>query len=78
MCFRPALLGWHMLGLWVMLFALYLTAGLLGRARPSSTERHLGMVGFCCLTPGFLSQRLPLVILPVLVLMLAGYLYRAR
>lgn len=67
-----------MLGCAVMIFSLYLAAGILERRRPSDLERHLGMVGFFCLTPSLLSQRLPYLILPVLALMLAGYLYRAR
>ncbi len=67
-----------MLGCAVMIFSLYLAAGLLERRKPSDQERHLGMFGFLCLAPGLLSQRLPLMILPLLALMLAGYLYRAR
>lgn len=67
-----------MLGLAIMLLAFYLAAGLLSRKKPTDLERHLGMVSFVCLTPGMLAQRLPLLILPVLMLMLAGYLYRAR
>lgn len=67
-----------MLGLAIMLLAFYLAAGLLQRKKPTNLERHLGMVSFVCLTPGLIIQRLPLMILPILLLMLAGYLHRAR
>lgn len=67
-----------MLGICIMLRAFYLAAGLLAREKPSSLERQLGILSFFCLTPGLISQRLPLMILPILVLMLAGYLYLAR
>jgi hypothetical protein len=67
-----------MLGFCIMLLAFYLAAGLLARKKPTNLERHVGMVGFICLTPGMISGRLPLLILPILVLMIAGYLHRAR
>jgi hypothetical protein len=67
-----------MLGLYIMLLAFYLGTGLLARKKPTNLERHVGMVGFVCLTPGIISGRLPLLILPILVLMTAGYLHRAR
>lgn len=67
-----------MLGLTIMLLAFYLAAGLLTRRKPTSTERQLSMLGFVCLTPSFLSQRLPLGILSILLLLLLAYLHRAR
>lgn len=72
------LLGCPMLGLSVMLLALYLSAGLMARKKPGKLERHLGMVGFACLTPSMIIGRFPVLILTILLLMFVGFLHKAR
>ncbi|CAA9301471.1 MAG: hypothetical protein AVDCRST_MAG93-4632 [uncultured Chloroflexia bacterium] len=67
-----------MVGLIIVVFALYLAATLLGRKRPRDAERHVTMFGFLLLVPTILTQHLPPLILPILSLFLAAYLHKAR
>ena len=56
-----------MLGVAVVLYSLFLVAGILGRYRPRPDERHLSMMGFVTLSSLMLGRGLPLLILPVLI-----------
>lgn len=57
-----------MVGLFVLVFALYLAAALLAKKPPGEGERHASMVALLVLIPTLLSQRLPPTILPLLSL----------
>lgn len=66
------------IGLIIIVFALYLAATLLGKKRPQDAERHVTMFSLLLLVPAVLTQHLPTMILPLLSLFLAAYLHRAR
>ena len=67
-----------MLGVGVMLYSLFLVAGILGRYRPLPEERRLGALGFMVLSSLLLGRGMPLAIVPVLTLMLVAFMRRAR
>ncbi len=65
-------------GLFVILFALYLASALLNKKRPKDAERHVTMFSFLLLVPAILIQHLPLTIRPLLSLFFAAYLHKSR
>lgn len=67
-----------MVGLFVILFVLYVAAALLYKKRPRDAERHVMMFSFLSLVPAILMQHLPPMILPILSLFFAAYLHKAR
>ena len=67
-----------MVGLFVILFVLYVAAALLHKKRPRDAERHVTMFSFLLLVPAILTQHLPPMILPLLSLFFAAYLHKAR
>lgn len=62
-------------GLVVVLYSLFLVAGILGRYRPVPLKRCLSAFGCVILRLG---RGMPLAIMPVLTLMLVAFLHRAR
>lgn len=67
-----------MLGVAVVLYSLFLVAGILGRYRPPPDERHLSVAAFVALSSMLLGGGLPLLILPLLTFFLVAFLQRAR
>lgn len=67
-----------MVGLFVILFVLYLATTLLDKKRPRDAERHVMMFSFLLLVPAILTQHLPPMILSLLSLFFAAYLHKAR
>lgn len=67
-----------MVGLFVILFVLYLATTLLDKKQPRDSERHITMLGFLLLVPVILTQHLPPMILSLLSLFFAAYLHKAR
>jgi hypothetical protein len=67
-----------MIGIAVVLYSLFLTAGILGRYRPLPNERYLSIVGFVALSSMMLGRGMPLLILSVLTVFLVAFLQRAR
>ncbi len=78
-CSAPApAIYFTVVGLFVILFVLYLASALLHKKRPKDAERHVTMFSFLLLVPAVLTQHLPTMILPMLSLFLAAYLHKAR
>lgn len=67
-----------MVGLFVILFVLYLVTALLDKRPLRDAERHATMFGFLLLIPAILAQSLPPTILPLLSLFFVAYLHKAR
>ena len=59
------------IGLFVILFVLYLASALLHKKRPRDAERHVTMLSFLLLAPTILAQHLPPMFLPLLSLFFA-------
>ena len=80
-CFEQpftSLVYYVVVGLYVVIFVLYLASVLLGKKRPRDAERYATMMSFALLIPTVLVQHLPPAILPLLSLFLAAYLRKAR
>ncbi len=79
LCTAPArAIYFIVVGLFVILFALYLASALFNKKRPQDAERHVTMLDFLLLVPTILMQHLPPMILPLLSLFFAAYLHKAR
>lgn len=65
-------------GLFVILFALYLARVLLHKKRPKDAEVHVTMFSFLLLVPAILTQHLPPTVLPLLSLFFAAYLHKSK
>lgn len=67
-----------LVGLYVVIFLLYLATVLFGKKRPRDVEGYATMMSFTLVMPTVVMQPLPPAILPLLSLFLKAYLHKAR